>query len=105
MTLPPLQTFRSSLAYSCSRMERPWCWAGRAGFAAFLSELLGLSDGSVVEVPQLDPRLLVLCGSVEPHHPAADGPPKRQALPPAADPWQKLEPGYWASADGQGCAG
>ena len=32
--------------------------AGCAGFAAFLPELLGLSDGSVVEVPQLDPRLL-----------------------------------------------
>lgn len=40
--------------------------AGCAGFAAFLPELLGLSDGSVVEVPQLDPRLLVLCGSVNP---------------------------------------
>lgn len=40
--------------------------AGCAGFAAFLPELLGLSDGSVVEPPQLDPRLLVLCGSVNP---------------------------------------
>ena len=40
--------------------------AGCAGFAAFLPELLGLSDGSVVETPQLDPRLLVLCGSVNP---------------------------------------
>ena len=37
--------------------------AGCAGFAAFLPELLGLSDGSVVETPQLDPRLLVLCGT------------------------------------------
>lgn len=55
--------------------------AGCAGFAAFLPELLGLSDGSVVETPQLDPRLLVLCGSVNPSPCGRWTPPKRQALP------------------------
>ena len=55
--------------------------AGCAGFAAFLPELLGLSDGSVVETPQLDPRLLVLCGSVNPITLRQMDTPKRQALP------------------------
>ena len=61
--------------------------AGCAGFAAFLPELLGLSDGSVVEVPQLDPRLLVLCGSVNPITlRQMDTAEKAGFYPPAADP-------------------
>ena len=47
------------------RNGTPRILAGCAGFAAFLPQLLGLSDGSHVEVPKLDPRLLVLplpCG-------------------------------------------
>ena len=76
--------------------------AGCAGFAAFLPELLGLSDGSVVETPQLDPRLLVLCGSVNPitlrHMDTAE---KAGFARLRLTPRQKLEPGYWASADGK----
>ena len=76
--------------------------AGCAGFAAFLPELLGLSDGSVVEVPQLDPRLLVLCGSVNPITlRQMDTAEKAGFTRLRLTPRQKLEPGYWASADGK----
>ena len=76
--------------------------AGCAGFAAFLPELLGLSDGSVVEVPQLDPRLLVLCGSVNPITlRQMDTAEKAGFARLRLTPRQKLEPGYWASADGK----
>ena len=75
--------------------------AGCAGFAAFLPELLGLSDGSVVEVPQLDPRLLVLCGSVNPITlRQMDTAEKAGFTRLRLTPRQKLEPGYWASAGG-----
>ena len=62
--------------------------AGCAGFAAFLPELLGLSDGSVVEVPQLDLRQM-------------DTAEKAGFTRLRLTPRQKLEPGYWASADGK----
>lgn len=76
--------------------------AGCAGFAALLPELLGLSDGSVVEVPQLDPRLLVLCGSVNPITlRQMDTAEKAGFARLRLTPRQKLEPGYWASADGK----
>ena len=76
--------------------------AGCAGFAAFLPELLGLSDGSVVETPQLDPRLLVLCGSVNPITlRQMDTAEKAGFTRLRLTPRQKLEPGYWASADGK----
>ena len=76
--------------------------AGCAGFAAFLPELLGLSDGSVVEPPQLDPRLLVLCGSVNPITlRQMDTAEKAGFARLRLTPRQKLEPGYWASADGK----
>ena len=76
--------------------------AGCAGFAAFLPELLGLSDGSVVETPQLDPRLLVLCGSVNPITlRQMDTAEKAGFARLRLTPRQKLEPGYWASADGK----
>ncbi len=76
--------------------------AGCAGFAAFLPELLGLSDGSVVEPPQLDPRLLVLCGSVNPITlRQMDTAEKAGIARLRLTPRHNLEPGYWASADGK----
>lgn len=45
--------------------EAPQIMAGCAGFAAVLPRLLGLA-GIPAEIPRLDPRLLVLCGSVNP---------------------------------------
>ena len=68
--------------------------AGCAGFAAFLPELLGLSDGSVVETPQLDPRLLVLCDSVNPitQPPGRSWNPATGQAPTARLRWLKLKP-------------
>lgn len=40
--------------------------AGCAGFGAVLPKLLGLAAPQMPKLPQLDPRLLVLCGSVNP---------------------------------------
>lgn len=40
--------------------------AGCAGFGAVVPALLGLTGGNAPERPALDPRLLVLCGSVNP---------------------------------------
>ena len=40
--------------------------AGCAGFGAVLPQLLGLAAPVLPQLPQLDPRLLVLCGSVNP---------------------------------------
>ena len=58
--------------------------------------------GSVVEVPQLDPRLLVLCGSVNPITlRQMDTAEKAGFTRLRLTPRQKLEPGYWASADGK----
>lgn len=40
--------------------------AGCAGLGAVVPALLGLSCGEKPSLPELDPRLLVLCGSVNP---------------------------------------
>ena len=40
--------------------------AGCAGLGAVVPALLGLSSGEKPQMPKLDPRLLVLCGSVNP---------------------------------------
>ena len=45
--------------------DRLHIMAGCAGFGAILSDLLGLGNTNVA-MPKLDPRLLVLCGSVNP---------------------------------------
>ena len=56
----------------------------------------------MVETPQLDPRLLVLCGSVNPITlRQMDTAEKAGFARLRLTPRQKLEPGYWASADGK----
>lgn len=56
----------------------------------------------MVETPQLDPRLLVLCGSVNPITlRQMDTAEKAGFTRLRLTPRQKLEPGYWASADGK----
>lgn len=80
----------------------PAILAGCAGFAAFLPQLLGLSDGSRLEAPKLDPRLLVLCGSVNPITlRQMDTAEKAGFSRLRLTPRQKLEPGYWESEDGK----
>lgn len=75
--------------------------AGCAGFAAVLPELLGLGQGGAVETPPLDPRLLVVCGSVNPitigQVAYASGQGFHHML---LTPEQKLSPGYWDSPQG-----
>ncbi len=75
--------------------------AGCAGFAAVFPELLGLGSGTMTRAPTLDPRLLVVCGSVNPI--------TAKQLAFAAQrgfhhmrltPEQKLTPGYWSSGRG-----
>ena len=38
--------------------------AGCAGFGSVLPQLLGMKKQETVPAPKLDPRLLVICGSV-----------------------------------------
>ena len=80
----------------------PAVLAGCAGFAAFLPQLLGLSDEAQRKVPQLDPRLLVLCGSVNPITlRQMDVAEKAGFARLRLTPRQKLEPGFWESSDGK----
>lgn len=75
--------------------------AGCAGFGAVLPELLGIASKMSRPLPELDPRLLVVCGSVNPItltqlNKAEDAGFIRLRLTPE----QKLEPGYWKSPEG-----
>ena len=76
--------------------------AGCAGFGAVLPELLGLTSGQKQPVPKLDPRLLVVCGSVNPitlaQLDAAEGAGFSRLRLTLR---QKLEPGYWQSQEGK----
>lgn len=75
--------------------------AGCAGFAAVLPDLLELETGVPVEPPALDPRLLVVCGSVNPitaeqiHQAETHGFYHMRLTPE-----QRLDSGYWASEQG-----
>ena len=76
--------------------------AGCAGFAACLPALLGLADGRTVSVPKLDPRLLVLCGSVNPITlKQLDAAEQSGFARMRLTPQQKLEPGYWSTEAGR----
>lgn len=76
--------------------------AGCAGFAAVLPELLGIGTGTPLPLPKLDPRLLVVCGSVNPITTAQlDRAEKAGFARLRLTPRQKLEPGYWAGSEGR----
>lgn len=75
--------------------------AGCAGFGAVLPGLLGLGHPERVAMPRLDPRLLVVCGSVNPITLAQlDHAEKAGFARMRLAPRQKLQPGYWDSPDG-----
>lgn len=75
--------------------------AGCAGFGAVLPELLGLG-GADVPCPTLDPRLLVICGSVNAITLAQlDKAEQAGFTRLRLTPHQKLMPDYWRSADGR----
>lgn len=76
--------------------------AGCAGFGAVLPELLGIAAETSSPIPELDPRLLVVCGSVNPitltqldRAESAGFTRLRLTMR------QKLESGYWQSDEGR----
>ena len=80
----------------------PRVLAGCAGFAAFLPELLGMTGYEPHTLPRLSPRLLVICGSVNPI--------TRRQLKLASEsgfrhlhltPSQKLIPAYFDTKEGK----
>lgn len=76
--------------------------AGCAGFAAVLPEILGLGEDARPEVPRLDRRLLVLCGSVNPITVRQLGVAEAAGfLHLHMTPRQQLEAGYWDTEEGK----
>ena len=76
--------------------------AGCAGFGAVLPELLGIAAETTRPLPELDPRLLVVCGSVNPITLAQlDRAESAGFTRLRLTPRQKLEPGYWKSDEGR----
>lgn len=76
--------------------------AGCAGFGAVLPALLGLAGGEKAPLPRLDPRLLVVCGSVNPITLAQlDEAEKNGFSRLRLLPRQKLEPDYWRGEAGR----
>lgn len=84
------------------RNGRPRLMAGCAGFAALLPDLMKMTERRTVTMPKLDPRLLVVCGSVNSItlrqlDVAEQNGFSRLRLTPR----QKLDPGYWESENGK----
>jgi len=76
--------------------------AGCAGFAAILPDLLSIPRKKAPDCPHLDPRLLVVCGSVNPITLAQmDAAEKAGFVRIRLSPLQKLERGHWDSTAGQ----
>lgn len=76
--------------------------AGCAGFGGALPGLLGLTCGKCVEMPKLDRRLLVICGSVNPITVAQMEAAERSGIVRRQmTPEQKLQPGYWQTNQGK----
>ena len=81
---------------------KPHLIAGCAGFAALLPDLMKMTERRTVTMPKLDPRLLVVCGSVNSItlrqlDVAEQNGFSRLRLTPR----QKLDPGYWESENGK----
>lgn len=76
--------------------------AGCAGFGAVLPELLGIDAEESGSLPELDPRLLVVCGSVNPITlTQLDRAESAGFIRLRLTLRQKLEPGYWNSSEGR----
>lgn len=76
--------------------------AGCAGFGAILPEILPIEKGEPTGLPDLDPRLTVICGTVNPItltqlERSEEAGFCRMRLTPE----QKLTPGYWETQDGE----
>lgn len=76
--------------------------AGCAGFAEVLPQLLDLAQETSATAPQLDERLLVLCGSVNPITiQQLDEAEKAGFVRLRMRPEQKLNPDYWTGNEGR----
>ena len=76
--------------------------AGCAGFGGVLPQLLGLTSGRCQEMPKLDKRLLVICGSVNPITVAQMDAAERAGIVRwQMTPEQKLQPNYWQTERGE----
>lgn len=76
--------------------------AGCAGFGSVLPQLLGMKKQETVPAPKLDPRLLVICGSVNTITLAQlDRAENAGFARMRLTPRQKLEQGYWESDEGK----
>lgn len=82
----------------------PQVLAGCAGFGAVLPQLLELPKRPIAGFPFLDPRLLVVCGSVNPITLAQMDAAEREGFCRfRLTPRQKLDPDYWMSSEGKDC--
>lgn len=76
--------------------------AGCAGFGAELPKLLGITPEICPAMPKLDPRLLVICGSVNPITlNQLDWAERAGFTRLGLTQRQKLEPDYWQSGQGR----
>lgn len=76
--------------------------AGCSGFGSVLPELLNIAPDMPAVRPKLDPRLLVVCGSVNAITLAQlDQAEKAGFSRLRLSPEQKLEPGYWQTESGK----
>lgn len=91
-----------STGLSLMKQDRLHIMAGCAGFAAVLPGLLGIESKQTRPVPELDSRLLIICGSVNPITLAQlDRAEEAGFARLRLTLRQKLEPGYWESGDGE----
>lgn len=75
--------------------------AGCAGFASILPGILDLEGRKKAEMPKLDPRLLVVCGSVNPITlTQLENAEKKGFARYHLSPQQKLQGGYWETEQG-----
>lgn len=76
--------------------------AGCAGFGAVLPQILSIETEPAKEMPKLDPRLLVLCGTVNPITlTQLDRAEEAGFCRMRLSPEQKLTPGFWESEMGK----
>ena len=76
--------------------------AGCAGFGSVLAEILEITESKTSQPPELDSRLLVVCGSVNPITiKQMDTAEKAGFIHIHLTPEQKLETGYWQSEQGR----
>lgn len=91
---------------SLARRGRLRIMAGCAGFGAVLPDLLHLERRRAEKKPELDERLLVVCGSMNPITLSQIAEAEKAGFSHwRLTPRQKLQDGYWQSQDGRAAVG